>query len=116
LILKDVKHSREILQVSESQADVLFIETQSIGPVVSSRDQSEIALLASVLLVATHGLAYPRQTFRHLVDLQIVENEDGRTVLLYGTEFHQGVVVSCGVETDGNVLGPVFVDEKEVSQ
>ena len=28
LILKDVKHSREILLVSESQADVLFIEIQ----------------------------------------------------------------------------------------
>jgi len=85
LILKDVKHSREILQVSESQADVLFIEIQLSDPVSSRRVQSKIALLAPVLLVATHGRAYPRQTFRHLVELPIVENEDCRAVHLYGS-------------------------------
>jgi len=37
LILKDVKHSRVILKVSESQVDVLFIEIQSSDPVASSR-------------------------------------------------------------------------------
>ena len=66
LILKGVKHNREILQVSESQADVLFAEIKSSDPVASHHVQSEIALLAPVLLVTTHGLAYPRQTFRHL--------------------------------------------------
>jgi len=74
LILKDVKHSREILQVSESQADVLFTEIQSSDPVASRRVQAKITLLAPVLLFATNELAYPRQTFRHLVDLPIVEN------------------------------------------
>ena len=76
-----MKHSREILQVSESQADVLFTEIQSFDPVAFSRVQSEIALLAPILFVATHGLAYPTETFRHLVDLPIVENEDGGAVL-----------------------------------
>ena len=57
LILNDVKHSREILQVSDSQADVPFIEIQSNDPVASRRVQAKIALLATVLLVATHGLA-----------------------------------------------------------
>ena len=110
-----MKHSREILQQSESQADVLFAEIQWSDPVASRRVQSEIALLAPILLVAAHGLAYPRHTFRHLVDLPIIEN-DGRTVLLYGTEFHEGMIISSGVETDGDVFGPVFVDEKEASQ
>jgi len=77
LILKDVKHSREILQVSVSQADVLFIEIQSSDPVASRRVQSKVALLAPVHLVPTHGLAYPRQTFRHFFDLPIIENENG---------------------------------------
>ena len=81
LILKDVKHSREILQVSESQADVLFAEIQSSDPVASRRVRSDIALLALILFIATHGLAYSRQTFRHLVNLPIVENEDGGTVV-----------------------------------
>ena len=116
LILKDVKHSRKILQVSESRADVLFIEIQSSDPVASRRVKSKIALLVPLLLVATHGLAYPRQTFRHLVDLSIVENENGRAVLLYGSEFHEGMIISSGVETDGNVFSPVFFDEKEASQ
>jgi len=115
LILKDVKHSREILQVSESQADVLFIEIQLSDPVASRRVQSKIALLARGLLVPTHGRVYPRQKFRHLVELPIVENEDGRAVLLYGSEFHEGMIISSGVETDGDVFGPVFVDEKEAS-
>jgi len=111
-----VKHPREILQISESRADVLFIDIQSSDPVASRRVQSKIGLLAPVLLVATHGLAYPRQTFRHIVDLPIAENEDGRAVLLYGFEFHEGMIISRGVETDGDVFGPVFVDEKEASQ
>jgi len=116
LILKDVKHFRDILQVSESQADVLFIEIQSSDPVASRRVHSKIALLAPVLLVATHGLAYTRQTFRHLFDLPMVENEDGRAVILYGSQFHEGMIISSEVETDGDVFGPVFVDEKEASQ
>ena len=111
-----MKHSRKILQVSESRADVLFIEIQSSDPVASRRVKSKIALLVPLLLVATHGLAYPRQTFRHLVDLSIVENENGRAVLLYGSEFHEGMIISSGVETDGNVFSPVFFDEKEASQ
>ena len=85
-----MQHSREILQVSESQADVLFIEIQSGETVASRRIQSKVALLAPVLLVATHGLAYSTQTFPHLVDLPMVENEDGRAFLLYGSEFHEG--------------------------
>jgi len=116
LILKDVKHSREILQVSDSQADVLFAEIQSSDPVASRRVQSKIVQLAPLLLVATHGLAYPRQTFRHLVDLPIVENEDDRAVLLYGSEVHEGMIIPSGVETDGDVFGTVFVDEKLASQ
>ena len=116
LILMDAKHSREILQVSESQADVLFAEIQSSDPVASRRVHSEIALLAPILFIATHGLAYPRQTFRHLVNLPIVENEDGRAVLLYGSEFQEGMIISRGVETDGDVFSPVFDDEKEASQ
>jgi len=40
LILKDVKHSREILQDSEPQADVLFIEIHSSDPVAFRRVQS----------------------------------------------------------------------------
>jgi len=47
--------------------------------------------------------------------LPIVENEDGRTVLLYGSEFHEGMIISRGVETDGDLFGLVFVDEKEES-
>jgi len=90
LIFNDVKHSREILQISESQANVLFIEIQSGNPVASRRVQSKVALLAPVLLVAAHGLASPRQTFRHLVDLPINENEDGRAVLLYDTNSTKG--------------------------
>jgi len=111
-----VKHSRKILKVSESQADVLFIEIHSGDPVASRRIQPEFALLPPVLLVATHLLAYPRQTFRHLVDLPIIENEDGRTALLYGSNFHEGLIISSGVETDGDLFGPVFVDLKEASQ
>ena len=91
-----MKHSREILQVSDFQADVLFTEIQSSDPVASRRVQSKIALLAPVLLVATHGLAYPRKTFRHPVDLPIVENEDDIAVLLYGSEFHEGMIISRG--------------------
>ena len=111
-----MKQSRQILQVSESQADVLFAEKQSSDPVASRRVQYEIALLAPVLFIAKHGVAYPRQTFRHFVNLPIVENEDGRTVLLYGSVFHEGMIISRGVETDGDLFGPVFVDEKEASQ
>jgi len=92
LILKDLKHSREILQVSESQADVLLAEIQSSDPVAPRRVQSEIALLAPILFVAAHGLAYPRQTFRHLVNLPIFEN-DGGIVLLYGSEFDEGMII-----------------------
>jgi len=116
LILKDVKHSREILQVSESQTDVLFAEIQSSDPVAFSRVQSEIALLAPIVFVATHGLAYLRQTFRHLVNLPIVQDDDGGAVLLYGSEFHERMIISRGVETDGDEFGPVFVYEKEASQ
>ena len=90
LILNDVKHSLEVLHVFESQADVLFIEIQSSDPVASLRVQSKIAQLAPVLLVATHGLAYPRQTFCHLLDLPIVENEDGRAVLFMDTNSTKG--------------------------
>jgi len=97
LILNDVKHSREILQVSECQADVLFIKIHSGDPVASRRVQSKVALVEPLLLVATHGLAYPRQTFRHLVDLPIIENEDGRAVLLYGSELHERLKISSGV-------------------
>jgi len=86
------------------------MEIQSGDPVASSLVQSKIALLAPVLLVATHALGKPRQTFRHLVDLPIVENEDCRAVLLYGSEFHEGMIISSGEETDGDVFGPVFVD------
>jgi len=89
---------------------------QSSDPVASSHVQSKIALLAPVLLVATHGLAYLRQTFRHLVDLPVVENEDGGAVPLYGSEFHEGMIIWSGVETDGDVFSPVFVEEKEASQ
>jgi len=48
--------------------------------------------------------------------LPIPENEDVGAVLLYGSEFHEGMIISRGVETDGDVFGPVFVDEKEASQ
>jgi len=82
-ILNDVKHSREILQLSESQDDVLFIEIQSGDPVASRRVQSKVALLAPVLFVVKHGIAYPRQTFRHFGDRPIIENEDGRAVLFW---------------------------------
>jgi len=94
----------------------LFAEIQWSDPVASRRVQSEIALLAPILFIATHGLAYPRQIFRHLVDLAIVENEDGGTVLFYGSDFHEGMIISSGVETDGDIFGTVFVDEKEASQ
>jgi len=66
------------------------------------------------MLVATHGLIYPTQTFRHHVDLPTVENEDSRAVL-YGLEFHEGMIISSVVEIDGDVFGPVFVDKKEAS-
>jgi hypothetical protein len=72
-----MKHFRKILQVDEPEVDALFIEIQSAYFVASRRVQSKVALLPTVQLVATHGLAYPGQTFRHLVDLPIVENEDG---------------------------------------
>ena len=85
-----MKHSREIPQVSESQADVLFAEIQLSDPVAFSRVQSEIALIALILFVATHGLAYLRQTFRHLVDLPIVQYDDGGAVLLYGSDSTKG--------------------------
>ena len=55
------------------------------------------------------------QTFRHLVALTIIE-EDGRAVLLYRFEFHEGLVIASGLETDGDVFCPVFVDKKEASQ
>jgi len=116
LILKYVKYSREILQVSDSQADVLLIEIQSGDPVTSHRVQFKIALLATVQLVSTHGLAYPRQTFCYLGHMLIAENEDGRAVLFHGSEFHEVLIISSVAETDGDVFGPVFVDEKEASQ
>ena len=94
----------------------MFAEIQSSDPVDFSRVQSEITVIAPILFVATHGLAYPRQKFRHLVDLSIVENEYGGAVLLYGYEFHERMIISRGVETDGDVFGTVFVDEKEASQ
>jgi len=88
---------------------------QSGDPVASRCVRSEVALLAPVLLVATHGLANPSHTFRHLVDLPIIGNEDGRPAL-HGSEFHEGLLISSGVEIDGDVSDPVFVDEKEASQ
>jgi len=48
--------------------------------------------------------------------MPIVENEGGRAVLLYGSEFHEGMIISSGVENDGDVFGSVFVDEKEASK
>ena len=48
--------------------------------------------------------------------MPIVEDDDGGAVLLYGPEFHEGMIISRGVETDGDVFGPVFVYEKEASQ
>ena len=54
------------------QADVLPVEINPGRPVVSRRVHSEVTFLASVLFVATHGLAYSRQTFRHLADLPII--------------------------------------------
>jgi len=48
--------------------------------------------------------------------LPVVENEDGGAVLLYGYEFHERMIISRGVETDGDKFGPVFVDEKEALQ
>jgi len=111
-----VKYFREIIQADERPADVMFIEIQTGDLVASRRVQSEVALLASVLLVAEHGLEYPRQTFRHLVDLPIIENEDCRIILFCGSEFHEELVVSSGVESDGDVFGPVFVDEKDAFQ
>jgi len=116
LILNDVQHSREVLYFSESQVDVLFIEVESGDPVGSRQVQFEVALLAHVPLVATHWIAYSRQTFHHLVYQPIIENEDSRPVLLYGSEVHEGLVISIGVETDGDVFGPVSVDENEASQ
>ena len=101
MILKDLKFSREKLKDSESQALVPFIEIQSGYPVASRSVQSEVALLAPALRVSTHGPAYPRQTFRLLFDLLIIENMDGRPVLLYGSQFHEVLVISSGVETDG---------------
>jgi len=86
------------------------------GRVIFSRDTASLlynrAILPLVLLVATHVLAYSRKTFHHLVDLPIVENEGGIAVLLYGSEFHEGLIISRGVETFRDVFGPVFVDEK----
>jgi len=82
-------------------------------PVAYRRVHSEVTLIASVLFIAAHGLAYSRQTFRHLADLPIIENEDGITVLLYGSEFHERLVVAGRVETDGHVCGPVIVDKKK---
>ena len=35
---------------------------------------------------------------------------------IYGSEFHEGLVISIGVETDEDVFVPVFVEEKEASQ
>ena len=111
-----MKYSRKILQIDERPAGVLFIEIQT-GDLVASRGvQSEVDLLEPVLLVVAHGLLYPRKTFRHLVALPIIENEDGRPILFYGSEFHEGLVVSSGVENDGDVFGPVFIDGKEASQ
>ena len=81
MILKDVKYSREILDVFEPQAVVLFIEIKSGDPVASRCVQPKVSLLAPVLLVATNELPYRRQTFHHLVDLPIVENQVGRAVL-----------------------------------
>jgi len=31
---------------------------------------------------------------------------------LYGSEFHEGLLVSSGLESDGEIFSPVFVDEK----
>jgi len=96
--------------------DNASLRVSGLCTAASRRVQSKVALAEPLLLVATHGLAYPRQTFRHLVDLPIVENEDGRAVLLHGSEFHEAMIVSGAVETDGEVFGSAFVDEKEASQ
>jgi len=45
-----------------------------------------------------------------------MENEDGKAVLLYGSEFHERQIISRGIETDEDIFGPVFLDEKEASQ
>jgi len=34
----------------------------------------------------------------------------------YGAEFHQWLIFTCRVETDGHVLGPVRVDEEQAPQ
>ena len=91
----------------------MFIEIQSDDPLASRRVRSDVALLASVLLVATHGLAYPRHTFRHLVHLPIIGNEDCKPVHFYGSEFHEWFVFSSGAETDEDVFGLLIADEKE---
>jgi len=71
-----VKHFSEILQVCELEVDILFIEIQSGESVGPDRIQSEEAILAHVLFVVAHGVAYSKQTFSHLIDQLLVESDE----------------------------------------
>ena len=45
----------------------------------------------------------------------IGEDEDGRFISLDVSEFHQGLVVPSGIESDQDLLGPVLIDEEDES-
>ena len=96
LILNDVKHSREILQVKERQFDVLRTEIQSGDPVASGRVESKVVMFAPSLFVLTHRLPHPRQIFGHRINLLIIENDEFSPVLSYYSELQEGLVVSKG--------------------
>ena len=64
---------------------------------------------------AAHGLADSGQNFGHSLDVLIGEDEDGRLISLDGSEFHQGLVVWSGIESERDLLGLVLVDKKDTS-
>jgi len=91
---------------------ILFFEIKSGDSVRIDRIQFKGAFFAHVLFVATHGVAYSRQTFRHIIDLLIDEDDEILPVLLR-LQILRGVDGLDWVKSDRDIFGPVYVDEKE---
>ena len=68
-----------------------------------------------VLCVTARGLADSGQDLGQCLDVPIGEDEDSRFISLDVSEFHKGLLVSSGIESDRDVLDPVLVDEEDVA-
>ena len=52
----------------------------------------------------------------HRIDLLFVENNKIWHIPSYGTELHEGLVITSAVESDRNIFGPVLIEEEQASR